>query len=322
MKIGHWMRREKSGLAFTTLELVKAEQQCGHEVFVRDPSDKDGMPGQLHYGTESLEADVECVHTQMPLTSYFSKAPKFLWMHGEPLSSVGNGVSMKAIVDMAPKVDAFIAMRQEELSVWQSIKRTYWVPKGIDLERFKPLSVPPHDPKDKASKLEGEPAVLYAEHWRGQRNPLYLCVAMQKVWQRHPKARLHLFNATDKRMYDTFYALYKHNKWWAFVKTMAGPVPDNEVNLLYNRSDVVVSCLYPLYARSIEAFGAGKPLIAPGYKDAEYPYRCELDPDDLARAICDCWENRDKLDCRKWAERKHDVLKTVEACEAVYRRYL
>lgn len=322
MKIGHWMRKEKSGLAFTTLELVQAEQQRGHSVFVRDPSDKDGMPGQLYYGEESLECDVECVHTQMPLTSYFNRTPKFLWMHGEPLSSVGNGISMRAIVDMAPKVDAFIAMREEELAVWRTIKRTHYVPKGIDLNRFRPLEVKPHDPQDKTSKLEGEPAVLYAEHWRGQRNPLYLCVAMEQVWKRFPKARLHLFNATDKRMYDTFYALYKRCKWWAFTKTISGPVPDDQVNLLYNRADIVVSCLYPLYARSIEAFGAGRPLIAPGYKAQDYPWHCDLDPESMADCICRCWEKYDAVNYRQWAEAKHDVLKTVEACEAIYARYL
>lgn len=316
------MRREKSGLAFTTLELVQAEQKRGHKVFLREPTDKEGLPGALLYGDESLACDIEGVHSQMPLTSYFTPTPKFLWLHGEPLSSVGNGVSMKAIVDMAPKVDAFIAMRKEEYSIWNSIKRTYVVNKGIDLERFRPIEVKPHDEKDPTSKLSGEPAVLYAEHWRGQRNPLYLCVAMQQVWQKFPKARLHLFNCTDQKMFDTFRSLYSHNKWWAFLRTMNGPVNDAEVNLLYNRADIVVSGLYPLYARSIEAFGAGKAFIGPGYKHPAYPWKCDLDPDSMAQAIIDCWENYDKVDYRRWAEQNHDVMKTIEQCESIYARYL
>jgi glycosyltransferase involved in cell wall biosynthesis len=322
MRIGHWMRREKSGLAFTTLELVQAEEKRGHSVFLREPTDEQGLPGKLLYGQESTDCDVECVHSQMPLTSYFSRRPKFLWMHGEPLSSVGNGVSMKAIVDMAPKVDAFIAMRQEEAAVWNTIKRTYVVPKGIDLERFRPLEVAPHSDSDPKSKLSGEPAVLYAEHWRGQRNPLYICVAMEKVWRKYPKARLHLFNCQDPKMHATFKALHQNNKWWVFLRTLSGPVPDGEVNLLYNRADIVVSGLYPLYARSIEAFGAGKAFIGPGYRDPEYPWRCDLDPDSIADAITNCWENHDQVNYRQWAERKHDVLSTVAACEDIYRRYL
>jgi glycosyltransferase involved in cell wall biosynthesis len=230
---------------------------------------------------------------------------------------------MKALVDMAPKLDAFIAMRREEYAYWASIKRTYVVPKGIDLARFKPIDIKPHDPKDAFSKLSGEPAVLYAEHWRGQRNPLTLCIAMEKVWQRYPKARLHLFNCTDPRMSDTFKALYANNKWsHTFLRTFNGPVKDAEVNALYNRADIVVSCLYPLYARSIEAFGAGKSLIAPGYTDSEYPWHCDLDPDSMADAICACWEDYNRINYRTWAEQKHDVMETVRQSIGIYERYL
>lgn len=321
MKCTHYMRMEKSGLAFTTLELVKAEEQLGHQVCLREPTDDTGAPGKMLYGQEDLKPDVEFVHSQMPLTSYFTGVPKFLYMHGEPLSSVGNGVSMKAIVGMAPKVDAFIAMRQEEAAVWQSIKRTYVVQKGIDLERFHPATVVPHDPDDKESKLEGEPAILYAEHWRGQRNPLYWCVAMEKVWQTLPKARLHLYNCTDKKMAGTFSALIAHNKWWAFIKSLKGPVPDADINQLYNRADIVVSGLFPLYARSIEAFGAGKAFIGPGYTNPAYPWHCTLDPDSMAQSIIDCWGDYNRVNYRKWAEDNHDVKETVKQVMDVVGRY-
>ena len=316
------MRREKSGLAFTTLELVKAEQQQGHGVALHEPTNKEGGLGALLYGDPALVPDVECVHSQMPLTSYFTPAPKFLWMHGEPLSSVANGVSMKAIVDMAPKVEAFIAMRPEEWAIWKSLKKTYVVTKGIDLERFHPVDTKPHDEADPTSKLSGEPAVIYVEHWRGQRNPLYLCVAMEKVWQTFPKARLHLFNCTDTKMHATFKALHTHAKWWPFLRTISGPVPDAEINALYNRADIVVSCLYPLYARSLEAFAAGKAFIGPGYTDPEYPWRCELHPDSMADAIVRCWDGYGQVNYRQWAERKHDVQDTVKQTLDIYRRYL
>jgi glycosyltransferase involved in cell wall biosynthesis len=322
VNLAHYMKKEKSGLAFTTLELVEAEEQQGHRVLLREPTDGEGMPGTVLYGQQDLVPDVECIHSQMPLTSYHNSVPKFLWTHGEPLSSVGNGVSMKAIVDMAPKVDAFIAMRQEEWAVWKSLKRTYVVPKGIDLARFRPLDTKPHDKDDPLSKLAGEPAVLYAEHWRGQRNPLYLCLSMEKVWRKYPKAQLHLFNCTDPKMYATFKALNTHCKWWPFLRTLNGPVKDVDVNQLYNRADIVVSCLYPLYARSIEAFGAGKAFIGPGYKHPGYPWTCELDPDSMADAIIRCWENYDQVNYRKWAEDHHDVRETVRQSVAIYEKYL
>lgn len=315
------MKREKSGLAFTTLELVKAEEQQGHRVCLREPTNEKGMPGAVLYGDAAMVADVEFVHSQMPLSSYHTRTPKFLWMHGEPLSSVGNGVSMKAIVDMAPKVDAFLAMRQEEAAIWSTIKRTYVVSKGIDLERFTPVDVPPTDAANPQSKLSGSPAVLYCEHWRGQRNPLYWCVAMEQVFRTNPDARLHLFNSPGGKLHETFKALIAHNKWWTFIRTLNGAVADTDVNLLYNRADIVVSGLYPLYARSIEAFGAGKAFIGPGYTDPDYPWHCDYHPDSMAHAITECWQGYNTIDYRKWAEAKHDVADTVRQVMAIVQRY-
>lgn len=308
MKLQHWMKREKSGLAFTTLELVQAEESQGHSVELRQPDET------VLYGGFEGRPDVHLIHSQIHPRTYFDRIPKLMWMHGEPLSSVGNGVSMRAIVDLASVCEAFIAMRQEEWRVWSSLKKTYVVQKGIDLNRFRPL--------DNVEMLSGEPAVLYVEHWRQQRNPLYLCVAMEKVWERFPKARLHLFNCTDKKMHETFRELIRHSKWSNFTRSLLGPVADDQVNLLYNRAHIVVSGLYPLYARSIEAFGAGRAFIGPGYTDPEYPFHCELHPDSIADAITKCWENYGTVNYRQWAERKHDVQETVRQSIDIYRRYL
>lgn len=313
MRLQHWMKKEVSGLAFTTLEIVAEEERQGHHVCIREPS------GNVLYGQpfSGDEYDVDLIHSQFPITQYANGKPRFLFCHGEPLSSVGNGVSMKAILDLAPLCDAFICMRREELAYWSMIKRTYCVTKGIDLNMFKPL------PATGSEKLSGAPAVLYMEHWRGQRNPLPLIVAMQKVWKEYPEARLHLWNCTDKRMYETFGALIKDAKLWPFVRSLNGPVKPTEVNALVNRCDIVVSCLYPLYARSIEALGAGKAFLCPGYDDPEYPWHCTLDPDSMAKAIIDIWENGcGKFDFRGWAEKKHDIAETVRQCTAIYERYL
>ena len=307
MKILHWMKKENSGLARSTLELAKYEEKQGHGVCIKEP--EADMPV---YGVDK-DIDVHCIHSQINVRTYHDSKPKFMWMHGEPLSSVGNGVSMKAIVDLAPICDAFLCMRREEWAVWNSIKRTYRVPKGIDLELYKPLD-------GITEKLSGEPAVLYIENWRGQRNPLYLCVAMQKVYEKFPNARLHLYNLQDKRMKETFDALIKNNKWWTFVRSVQGPVAD--VNTLYYRVDMVVSGLYPLYARGIEAFGAGKAFIGPGYREPGYPFTCELDPDSMADAIIKCWENYTQVNYRKWAEDNHDVNESVKQSIEVYQRYL
>ena len=310
MNITHYMKKEDSGLARCTYELAKYEEKAGHKVCIKQPSD-DGT-GQIVYGIDR-DTEIHSIHSQFPIEYYKDTKPKFMWMHGEPLSSVGNGVSMKAIVDLAPIMDAFVCMRKEEWKIWNSIKRTYLVPKGIDLELYKPLTTMPQ-------KLSGEPSVLYIENWRGSRNPLYLCVAMEQVYKKYPKARLHLYNMQDKRMHSTFSALYQNNKWWTFLRSMQGPVKD--VNTLYNQVDMVVSCLYPLYARGIEAFGAGRAFIGPGYRDDNYPFQCELDVDSMAKAITDCWENYSKINYREWAEKHHDVRETVRQTVQIYGRYL
>ena len=301
------MKKEKSGLAVSTLELCKYEERNGCGVCIKQPSEN--MP---IYGIEK-DTDIHCIHSQIHPDYYQDGKPKVMWMHGEPLSSVGNGVSMKAIVDLAPLCDAFICMREEEWSTWNSIKRTYVVNKGIDLEKFTKLD-------GITERLSGEPAVLYIENWRGQRNPLYLCVAMQEVHKKYPNARLHLYNVTDKRMLETFQALIKNNKWWTFIRSIQGPVDD--VNLLYNRVDMVVSCLHPLYARGIEAFGAGKAFIGSGYKVDNYPYQCELDPHSMAEAIIKCWEEYGQVDFRKWAEDHHDANEMAKQAIEVYKRYV
>lgn len=307
MNIMHYVKKENSGLFRSTLELATYEEKQGHGVMLKEPSSEAPLYGRMDTW------DVDVIHSQMPITQYHNNKPRFMWMHGEPLSSVGNGVSMKAIVDLAPVTDAFICMRKEEQIIWNSIKRTYYVPKGIDLELYKPL-------EGITERLSGEPAVLYIENWRGQRNPLYLCVAMQEVYKKYPKARLHLYNVQDPKMRETFKALIDNNKWSTFIRSLQGP--ENDVNMLYNRVDMVVSCLYPLYARGIEAFGAGKAFIGAGYKECDYPWQCELQPESMAKAIIDCWENYGKVDYRKWAQDHHDVAESVKQSVAIYDRYL
>lgn len=308
MNLTHWVRKENSGLFHSTLEWATYEEKAGHSVVLRQPTGEEIFYGNGHDPT------VEIIHSQLSVNSYFQDTPRFMVMHGEPLSSVGNKVSMKAIVDLAPKMDAFICMRKDEHAIWNSIRRTYLVPKGIDLERFKPLT--------DVERIAGEPAILYVENWRGSRNPLYLCIAMQEVWQKYPKARLHLVNCNDKKLYEMFKALIDNNKWWVFIRTLTGAVNPDKMNELYNKADIVVSCLYPLYARSIEAFGAGKMLVCPGYREHNYPYQCQLEPHSMAQAIIKAWEDHETFDARAWAEKYHNVADTVEQTIGIYERYL
>ena len=304
------MRRENSGLVHTTLELVEEEQRQGHDVRVIEPSNAKAPMMQTFDGLP----DVHCIHSQLDPGAYHDKVPKFMWMHGEPLGSVANGISMRAIVDLAHSCEAFICMRSEEWPVWDSIRRTYVVPKGIDLNRFVV--------QEKVEKLSGSPAVLYYENWRGQRNPLMICLAMEQIHREYPEARLHLYNCPGGKMFDTFQRLINHNRWYTFIASLRGQ--EKDVVTLLNRADVVVSGLYPLYARGIEAFGCGTAFIGAGYKENNYPYQCDLNPGSIAAAIRKCWDDHKgngKEYFRQWAVDHHNVETTIRQSVEIYERY-
>lgn len=309
MHITSWMKKEVSGLAVTTLELVEATEKLGHNVCLRQPHD--GMP--IYKPSEQV--DLHSIHSQLHTSAYFDGKPKVLWLHGEALSSVSNGISAKAIIDLAPMCQAFLAMRREEVSIWRDICPTYYVGKGVDLDRYAPAEGP-------VERLSGEPAVLYVENWRGQRNPLYIMLAMREVFKKFPKARLHLYNCGDKRMYETFRAWIDHAKYSQFVRSLQGSVTD--VPALMHRVDIVVSALHPLYARTpLEALACGKAAICAGYNEPGYPWRVkDYSPEGFAEAIVDCWEKYDHIDYRKYAEVNHDVRQCAAAAVKVYERFL
>ena len=309
MQITSWMKKEDSGLARTTLELVKATEDAGHAVCLRQPGD--GMP--IYHPSD--ETDLHTIHSQLHPSAYHDGKPKVLWLHGEALSSVGNGISMRAVVDLAPMCSAFLAMRREEMSIWRDVCPTYYVGKGVDLDVYTPA-------EGIVERLSGEPAVLYIENMRGQRNPLYIILAMREVYKKYPKARLHIYNCNDKRMYECFKGLIDHCKYGLFVRSLQGPVAD--VPALIHKVDMVVSALHPLYARTpLEALACGKAAICAGYNEPGYPWTVkEYSPEGFAEAVITCWEKYDHLNYRKYAEERHDVKRCVDHALRVYERFL
>ena len=291
----------------SALEIAHWSQRLGHDVVIQEPSADKPI-----YGSGD-DCDIHSIHSQFPPDRWHDDKPKIMWMHGEPLSSVANGVSMKAIVDLAPLCDAFICMRQGEHAVWNMINRTHFVPKGVDLEVYKPLQV--------QKKLDGDPAVLYCENWRGQRNPLYLLAAMKLVHRELPGARLHLYNCNAPKIHKQLRAVYEHAKLYTFLRTVDGPAED--VVELYNRADIVVSCLYPLYARTaVESLACGKPHVGPGYSVGSYPYQCDYSPESMAEAIVQAHRNRGEFDARQWATENHSAETMVRTAISIYERYV
>jgi len=148
---------------------------------------------------------------------------------------------------------------------------------------------------------------------------------MELVWKRYPDAKLHLYNITDPRMFETFKRLRDQCKWY-FIQSMQGPVKYEDVPALINKVSMVASCLFPLYARTpIEALACGRGCVAPGYPGDPtnpYPYICTLNPESMAEAIIQCHLNTERVDFRSYAERFHDLRVMVRNALAIYEGYL
>ena len=79
MNILHWMKKENSGLARSTLEIAKYEERQGHGVCIKQPSED--MP---IWGTDR-DMQLHSIHSQLHPKAYHDNKPKVMWMHGEPL---------------------------------------------------------------------------------------------------------------------------------------------------------------------------------------------------------------------------------------------
>ena len=306
MKILHWVKKEKSGLVKTVGELGTYEEKMGHSISLRTPSEC-----QTIYGFKDDNTDIHCIHSQINPIYYKDGKPKILFLHGEPDYGMMTKISISAIMDLVPLVDCMIAFNEDEAKIWNSFKRTYVIPKGINLDIYKP--------KDVGKKLRGNPSILYCEHWRTFRHPLHLLVAMERVIKKCPNAKLYLFGC-PKEDKDFWMRIINQNRYVIFTPGIFQFQPDM-VSLL-NLADIVVSPVYPSYGRvSLEALACNKPVVAYN-TNPHATYKCQpYNPDDLAEKIIRCFEEKPNGQ-RKYAEENLSAeLMTNKAIE-IYRRFL
>lgn len=306
MKIVHWVKKENSGLFRTAFELANEEEKAGHKISLRTPKEQ-----QLIHGFAGEKFDIHCIHSQLPPIYYKDRRPKILFLHGEPDYGMLYKVSATAIMDLATLVDAFVAFNEKEARLWESFKRTYVIPKGIDLDSYKPVVLP--------KKLDGAPAILYAEHWRNFRHPFHVFVALEKVATKIPGMRFYPFGC-PKEEQPFWLRLIRQNKYNNFCPG----VFQQQMNMvgLLNMADIVVSPVFPSYGRvSMEALACGKPVVA--YKTNPHAtYKCEpYDPDDMAEKVIQCWEEK-RNGQRQYAEANLSAKLMAEKAIEVYRRFL
>jgi glycosyltransferase involved in cell wall biosynthesis len=306
MKILHWVKKENSGLFRTTIELAKYEEREGHIVALRQPA-----KNETFYGFRDDDFDIHCVHSQINPHYYKDGKPKLLFLHGEPDYGMLTKVSTQAIMDLIPICDAFIAFNPAEARIWNSFKRTYVIPKGIDLESYKP--------KEATKKLKGTPAILYAEHWRQFRHPLHAFVALERVIKKLPKMRFYPFGcpAPEKEFWLRIVKSNRYNVFCPGVFQWQKSMPE-----LLSLADIVVSPVFPSYGRvGIEALAMNKPVVA--YKTNPHAnYKCEpYDPDDMAEKILQCWEEKPNGQ-RKYAEKHLSAHNMALEAIGIYKRFI
>ena len=305
MKILHWLKKENSGLFRTVLELAKYEQRQGHVTALRMPAEN-----KTFYGFSDDSFDIHCIHSQINPIYYKDGKPKILFLHGEPDYGMLVKISTTAILDLIPLIDCMVAFNPGEAKIWNSFKRTYTIPKGIDLETYKPIEL--------KKKLPGAPAILYSEHWRQFRHPLHVFVALDKVYKKYPKMRFYPFGCPKNEM-KFWNRLISNNRYSVFTPGLFSHHP--QIARLMSAIDMVVSPVFPSYGRvSLEAMACNKPVIAYN-SNPHADYKCTpYDPDDMAEKIIQCIEERPNTQ-RKYAEENLSAAIMAEEAIKIYRRF-
>jgi len=306
MKIVHWLKKEGSGLFRTVIELAKYEERAGHHVSLRTPGKQ-----ETFYGFSDPDFDIHCIHSQIHPHYYKDGKPKLLFLHGEPDYAIGTKGSASAIMDLVPIVDAFVSFHTDEAKIWNSFKRTYVIPKGIDLETYKPMEA--------EKKLNGSPSILYTEHWRSFRHPLHVFVALERVIKKIPTMLFYPFGCPSSEK-EFWLRIVRQNRYNFFCPGVFQR--QNNIANLINLVDIVVSPVYPSYGRvALEALACNKPVVSyTSNKHATYqadPY----DPDDLAEKIIQCWDEK-KNGQRQYAEKHLDAKVMTEAAIKLYKRFI
>lgn len=306
MKILHWIKKEDSGLFRTAMELALMEEKMGHSITVRQPKDK-----SLVYGFEGEDFDIHCIHSQINPDYYKDSKPKILFLHGEPDYGMLVKISINAIMDLIPILDAMVCFNEAESRIWQSFKRTFTITKGIDLDSYYP--------KDYGKKLVGSPAILYAEHWRQFRHPLHTFIALEEVHKKLPGMRFYPFGCPpDEKPF--WLRLVNNNKYGTFTPGVFPP--QKHMPALLNMADIVVSPVFPSYGRvSLEALACNKPVV--GYNTNPHAtYKVDpYQPDQMAQAILACWETKPNGQ-RHYAEENLSAKKMAEEAVAIYGRFI
>jgi glycosyltransferase involved in cell wall biosynthesis len=299
-------------------ELAKYEEKLGHSVALRDPG-----KNETFYGFDDDDFDIHAIHHQIYPFYFKDRKPKILFFHGNPEYMMRVGGSTTVLMELLDLADACLVYIPEQEPVWNSFHRMYAIPKGIDLEVYKPKKV--------KKKLIGDPVIVYAENWLSNQNPLPVFVALEKVFIQYPEMRFHPLGCTSK-LTELWMHVIRRNKYHFFTPKLYefrqtdfsdGALFKSSMVDIYNMADMVISPTFPSYGRvSLEALACDKPTITyecnphGTYKSKYY------DVDDMAEKIIQCIEEKPKKKMREYAEKNLDLNRSAEETIKLYQRFL
>ena len=343
--IAHWsvFAPGQSGLYETVKDLIKYENRIpGVLAGMVTPDKPEGgeqdqtfsppLVTQSHAWAIKI-ANIHMIHYRSAWGSEMLK-PRVFMAHGtieacveSEMSDYGEkGRSFTSSIDRITNCDATIVFSKRAEYYWKQFDRTnkiHRVTKGIDLERFKPIGM--------GVDLMGEPAIGYAEVWRGIKHPLHTIYGVYEYFKKNPKARFQPIGASQNwRLWHKLLLLGNFNQM--LDKHEMGMSMSNLENWLRG-FDMLISPVREGEPSRVhqEALACGTPVISwdtNPFKDAiAFEYAKYCNPSSLATKIEKLWnriqddKSKIKQEARKIAEENYDAqtmaLEVVDICRKV-----
>ena len=152
--------------------------------------------GQTYKSIRPEEAEddntVNIIHRHLPPN--FDKLKNTVFFaHGTPLYIMEKDESLEAVTEFIHKCDIILTSWPSHIPYWQQFtnKPVIYNQPGVDLDYFT-ADGPKKDAK-------GKPLVLWADSWRGDKQPWNILYAMKLVAKQLPEAKLKMVNIPENK---------------------------------------------------------------------------------------------------------------------------
>jgi glycosyltransferase involved in cell wall biosynthesis len=326
----------RSGMYETVKELVWALNHIpGVMAGVVDPNDPAGGKADGYITTQShtWAHDQATIHCSSYFMSGYAleQRPRVQFIHGTPEACYDGekeSGSFSAVIGGLENLDGSVVFNKRQASFWSQFDQRgtlYCVPKGIDLDRFKP--------QGKKVAVKGSPAIGMGEILRSIKVPLVPYWAINEYYKTNEKVRLYHWGVDGGPERSIMEMMMYKGRFDKFMgdHRLRGvqEYPEDWMRAV----DMVLSpSLYGDPSRvACEAMACGCPVInfdsSSRYGDSHsYMHADALDAISMAECIAKVYDkvraNRDAVrqECRQIAEQHYDINTTAAEVAAVLRK--